>query len=212
MGLFWYQANNSNASAPLNISYAVRHNPNITAHYEFCDGSSASRQNITDQVSNMNIRAEFYKELEEKDPGNYISRWSAKFTISALDEGNITGIPVFYIAKEGRLNQEQGFFNLSMNSRGDFFKVMHQVDNQTFESFEVGSDQQISNYSMIGLAVNESMAWQLDAVWRQNFSALNESYGPQNTTEPNLVLVRPNRTVVDLQVFVRYSKQKFSDA
>jgi hypothetical protein len=74
----------------------------------------------------MTYTIEYHKELEEKDaqPGSYISRWSTLITINSY-KGDIKGFPVFFMAKEGKLNNEQGFFNVTMNSRKDFYKAMH---------------------------------------------------------------------------------------
>ena len=45
MGLFWYQTGDNQT---VNVTYVYAPSDTVTAHYEFCDGSSASRQNITD--------------------------------------------------------------------------------------------------------------------------------------------------------------------
>ena len=87
----------------------------VSGHYEFNDASSASRQVISDVVKNVNFTIEFLKEIEDtEDPDKgFISRWTANIKVEKYDKNReILGRPVFFIAKEGKLPGEDGFFKV----------------------------------------------------------------------------------------------------
>lgn len=117
----------------------------------------------------MSYKVEFQKELEEKDDTSYISRWSALITLNAFQSTDIQGFPVFYLAKEGALNKEDGYFTLSQNKDKTFHKALHHVSDTTYESVEIGSSTQIDANSMLGVAVDKDQAWQVDSLWRTNY-------------------------------------------
>jgi hypothetical protein len=99
----------------------------VVAHYEFCDATSASRQIINDTMSNMKYTVEYYKELEEKDDekDQFISRWSAQIKVSGLNSSDITGYPIFYIAKEGAAPGELDYLTVNYSQPNNFYKVSH---------------------------------------------------------------------------------------
>lgn len=142
--MFWYSIDPNNQTALPNTTYAYVMDQGITAYYQFNDGTSASRQLITDEHRQMQYTVEYQKELEQKDelPNEYISRWTARITIKEY-QGEIKGYPVFFAAKEGKIKAEEGYFKVSNNVKNNFYKLQHAVDpvNNIYEIIEIGNDQ-----------------------------------------------------------------------
>lgn len=66
-------------------------------------------------VKNVNFTIEFLKEIEdtENPDKGFISRWTANIKVDKYDNTrDILGRPVFFIAKEGKLPGEDGFFKV----------------------------------------------------------------------------------------------------
>ena len=120
----------------MNTSYAYVMDQGVAGHYEFHDASSASRQVIRDDWKNINFTIEYHKEIElVQDPKpRYISRWTAKIKVQRPTQFYPSkGRPVFFIAKEGNLTNEDGYFKVFNKDDSTFYKVMHGVGNLTYE-------------------------------------------------------------------------------
>jgi len=75
---------------------------------------------------------------------------------------------------------------------------------------ELGSDRYVNMTSLKAVQVPEEMTWQLDKIWRQNYSLLNNSNGLIDTKTPNVVFVRPTETPDGFEMVIHYSKQQFA--
>ena len=158
------------------------------------------------------------KEVEELDSftgfdDQYISRWTARITVHKPNlTAPILGKPVFFVAKEGRQPNENGFLKVFPNADNSFFKVQHGLNNNTYEQIELGSNQSIGKSSLIGIEVDESLSWQLDKIWMTNYQTLNVAQGGVLTTKPNVVMVRPTETQDGFTFVIRYSKRQFNNS
>eukprot|EP00347_Sterkiella_histriomuscorum_P002218 403369017 len=213
-GLFLYNEVPDNQTNPVNISHQYVEDSGVSAYYQFHDGTSASKQKITDDNRQMIVETEFQKELETNDlmgKDEYISRWTTRITFN-LNGDEFKGTPVLYIAKEGKQDQETGFFEVTQNDQKTFYKAQQQVDAQQgiYEMIEIGSDQQVDGNSMIGLEVSEDLTWQISKIWNDNYAQINDKHGLVNTTKPNILFFRPTKVVDGLQFAIRYTKQKFT--
>ena len=140
-----------------------------------------------------------------------MSRWTAKVRVQRLDNSvPVKARPVFYVAKEGKLAGEDGIFKVFKKQDGSIFKVQHGIGNLTYEMVELGSDHYVNMTSLKAIQVPDDMAWQLDKIWRQNYSLLNNSNGLIDTKTPNVVFVRPSETPDGFEMVIHYSKQRFA--
>ncbi|CDW90142.1 mannosyl-oligosaccharide glucosidase [Stylonychia lemnae] len=212
-GLFWYNYD-KDKTPQVNSSYAYDMDNGVTAYYQFNDGTSASRQLIKDEKRQIQYKIEFHKEMEQIDqtPTEYISRWTSRITINAQDGQQILGNPVFFAAKEGKLNNEAGTFKITQNTKKNFYKIQHTVDptNNIYEMIEIGAESQIDDNSMLAVNKPDDQTWQLDKLWATNYDQYSKAHGLIDTTTPNICMIRPTLPSDGLQILVRYSKQKFA--
>lgn len=140
-----------------------------------------------------------------------MSRWTAKVRVQRLDNSTaIKARPLFFVAKEGKLANEDGVFKVFKKQDGSIFKLQHGLGNLTYEMVEFGSDRYVNMTSLKAIQVPDEMTWQLDKIWRQNYSLLNNSNGLIDTKTPNVVFVRPSETPDGFEFVIHYSKQQFA--
>jgi hypothetical protein len=59
---------------------------------------------------------------------------------------------------------------------------------------------------MLGIKIDDDQTWQLDKLWRDNYTQYSNAHGLVETTTPNIIMIRPTKTVDGFQIFIRYSK------